>query len=352
MTSCEPKVFLLTDGANLFHRQIRMTDSALGIDSMIGMALHLILYSMKKEYIRWGGTHCVFFMEGRSWRKDIYPEYKADRALIYAQQTEKEQEDHQLLIEAFDDFVEYLDTKTNVTVIQNPKTEADDMIAVWVEAHPDDKHILISSDSDFFQLLRHPNVTIYDPIKDILIKQDGIYNDNGKKLEFIVKSDAKIKAGKPNPDFVCEPNWFEWALFLKCVRGDKTDNIFSSYPGAREKGTKQKVGIREAYNDRNGQGYNWNNFMLQKFIYHDGTEHRVRDDYLRNKQLIDLGEIPEDIKHGCLEIIKEQTEKQGIPAVEIGHSFMKFCSKWSLSRIGNNANDFMPMMKARYRNAN
>ena len=185
--------YILTDGHNLFHRQIRMTNPSLGIDNMIGMALHLILNSMKKEYNKWNGTHTVFFLEGRSWRKDIYPEYKANRAVIFSQQTEKEQEDHQILVESFNDFVEYLNNKTNVTVLRNPKAEADDMIAMWVESHPNDKHILISSDSDFFQLLCHPNVTIYDPVKDILIKQDGIFDDNGNRLEFIVKSDAKIK---------------------------------------------------------------------------------------------------------------------------------------------------------------
>jgi hypothetical protein len=77
------------DGHNLFHRQIRMTNPALGIDSMIGMALHLILNSMKKEYIKWNGTHTVFFLEGRSWRKDVYPDYKANRKVTLAQQTEK-----------------------------------------------------------------------------------------------------------------------------------------------------------------------------------------------------------------------------------------------------------------------
>jgi 5'-3' exonuclease len=153
-----PHTFIHNDGANLFHRQINMTNPSLGIDSMIGMAFHMILHSMKKEYIKWGGTHCVFYIEGRSWRKDVYPEYKANRKVAFAQQTAKEQEDHLLLVEAFDDLVDYIDKKTNITVLQNPRAEADDMIAIFIEAHPDDKHILISSDSDFFQLLRFPNV--------------------------------------------------------------------------------------------------------------------------------------------------------------------------------------------------
>ena len=326
-----------------------MTNPAFGIDGMIGMGLHLILSSMKKEYVKWNGSHVVFFVEGRSWRKDIYPEYKANRKVAYAQQTAKEQEDHEILVEAFDDFVGYLDTKTNVTVLRNPKAEADDMIAVWVEAHPDDKHILISSDSDFFQLLRYPNVTIYDPVKDIRIQQDGIFNDKGDRLEFIVKSDAKIKAGKPNPNFVCEPNWFEYALFLKCIRGDSTDNIFSAYPGVREKGTKTTVGIREAFEDRNGQGYSWNNFMLQKWVDHDQQEQRVKEKYEFNRKLIDLTQMPDETKIDCLTIIAEQTEKKNVPALEIGMGFMRFASKWALKKIGDNAEAFMPMMKAKYR---
>ena len=336
------------DGHNLFYRQIKMTNPALGIDSMIGMALHLILNSMKKEFVKWNGTHVVFYLEGRSWRKDFYPGYKGDRPLKFAEQTAKEQEDHQVLTEAFNDFVQYVDQKTNITVLRNPKAEADDMIAVFIEAHPDDQHVLISSDSDFFQLLRHPNVMLYDPVKDILIRQDGVYDDNGNKLEFILTSDAKIKAGKKNPNFVCEKDWFKYALFLKCVRGDKTDNIFSAYPGVREKGSSKTVGIREAYADMDGKGYNWNNFMLQKWVDHNEVEQRVKEKYEFNKTLIDLTQIPPDIKAECLQIIAETTGRKAVPAVEIGVGFMKFCGKWALKKIGDNSAAFMPMMKAKY----
>lgn len=341
--------YIHTDGANLFHRQINMTNPALGIDSMIGMAFHMILHSMKKEYIKWGGTHTVFYLEGRSWRKDVYPEYKANRKVAFAQQTSKEQEDHLLLVEAFDDFVEYLDTKTNITVLRNPKAEADDMITVFIESHPTDQHILVSSDSDFYQLLRLPNVVIYDPVKDIMIKRDGIFNDDGKKLAFLVDSNAKIKVGKPDPDFQVSPDWYEYALFLKCIRGDKTDNIFSAYPGVREKGTKKQIGIIDAYQDRQGKGYSWNNFMLQKWIDHNQVEQKVKDRYEFNKKLIDLEQIPEDIKLGCLETIATEVERKNIPAAEIGMGFMRFCGKWDLKRIGDNATAFMPMLKSKYK---
>jgi len=348
MTVNKPRRMILTDGSNLFYRQIKMTNPALGIDAAIGMSLHMILHSMKKEYNKWSGTHCVFFMEGRSWRKDIYPDYKGNRKLAFAEQTQKEQEDHKILVEAFDGLVDYLNNKTNITVLRAPRAEADDMISVFIESHPDDEHILISSDSDFFQLLKYPNVMLYDPVKDLQIKQDGVFDDTGNRLAFTLTSDAKIKAGGKDPHFECEPGWYNYALFLKCVRGDKTDNIFSAYPGVREKGTKTSIGIREAYNDRDNKGYSWNNFMLQKFIHHDGTEHKVIDDYTNNKKLIDLSEIPDDIKTQCLEIIAEQTGRKNVPAVEIGHSFMKFCSTWDLKKIAQNCADFMPIMKSKY----
>lgn len=340
--------FIHTDGHNLFHRQINMSNPAMGLDSAIGMALHMILTSMKKEYTKWGGTHTIFYLEGRSWRRDFYPPYKANRKVTFAKQSQREQEDHLILVEAFDDFATYLDTKTNVTVLKNPGAEADDMIAVFIEAHPDDEHILISSDSDFFQLLRFPNVMLYDPVKDIQIRQDGVFDDDGNRLAFTLTSDAKIKVGKKDPNFVCEKNWFEYALFLKIVRGDKTDNIFSAYPGVREKGTKTAVGIREAYEDRHGKGFSWNNFMLQKWVDQDKKEHVVKDKYELNKKLIDLSQIPVEIKAECVRLITEETARKNVPAFEIGHAFLKFCGRWQLQRIGNHPDDYVNMLKSKY----
>ena len=339
--------FLHIDGHNLFHRQVNMTPPNQGIDTMVGMAFHLIFNSMKKEYVKWGGTHAMFYLEGRSWRKSIYPQYKANRALAFSMKTEKEQEDFAAILEAYNDLTTYLSEKTNISVIRNPTAEADDMIYTCIEAHPDDDHILVSTDSDFYQLLRMPNVRLYDPIKDILMTQDGVFDDNGNRLEFIVNSGAKVKVGQKNPTFVAPHKWYEYALFLKLVRGDKTDNIFSSYPGVREKGTKNSVGILAAYDDMSTKGYAWNNFMNQKFIHHDGGERVVKDMFEMNRKLIDLSEIPDEVKLPSLEIIAEATSKD-IPAVEIGTSFLKFCGKWDLKKIGDAAPQFMPLLKSKY----
>lgn len=348
MTATKNK-FVLMDGHNLFHRQAQMTNPALGIDSMIGMSMHLILNSMKKEFNTFSASHVVFFLEGRSWRKDVYPGYKANRKVHFAQLTETEQENHKILVEAFDDLTEYIRTKTNISVVHNPVAEADDMIYVWIDMHPNDEHILISSDSDFFQLLRYPNVTIYDPVKDVIIKQDGVYSDkNNERLAFTIDSNAKMKIGKPDPNFVPDPDWYNFSLFLKCIRGDKGDNIFSAYPGVRIKGTKNTIGITEAYNDRNSQGYAWTNFMLQRWVDHESAEHCVKDKYEFNRMLIDLSQIPPSIKDTCVKAINETVEQKNVPAPEIGMGFMKFCKKWDLQKIGNSVEHFMPMMKAKY----
>ena len=34
------------------------------------------------------------------------------------------------------------------------------------------------------------------------------------------------------------------------MRGDTSDNVFSAYPGVRVKGTKNKVGLQDAFEDK------------------------------------------------------------------------------------------------------
>lgn len=345
----EQHTFVLMDGNNLFHRQANMTNPAFGIDSMIGMSMHMILNSMKKEFETFAATHAVFFTEGRSWRKSVYPAYKANRAVINAQKTEVEQENGRMLIEAFGELTNYIDQKTNISLVNHPNAEADDMIYMWIALHPNDKHVLISTDSDFIQLLRFPNVTIYDPVRDIILRQDGVYKEGtNERLAFTITSDAKIKIQGPDPDFKPDADWYEFALFLKCIRGDKGDNIFTAYPKVRVKGTKNSVGITEAYNDRNAQGYSWTNFMLQKWVDHEGVEHRVKDRYEFNRLLIDLSQIPDDYKAKFTEAINTVVGRKNVPAPEIGLGFMKFCKTWDLQKIGSYPEQFMPMLKSRY----
>ena len=50
-----------------------------------------------------------------------------------------------------------------VSIYMDPNEEADDLIASFVKSHPEDVHVIVSSDKDFFQLLKNPRVVVYRP---------------------------------------------------------------------------------------------------------------------------------------------------------------------------------------------
>ena len=131
------------------------------------------------------------------------------------------------------------------------------------------------------------------------------------------------------------------------MRGDPTDNIFSAYPGVRTKGTKNKVGLEEAYADRDRQGYAWNNLMLQRWTDHNGVEHRVLDDYERNRTLVDLSAQPADIKDKIFETVKNAVSvvKQ---RDQVGAYFLKFCGKYDLVKLSENAQNIAEWLRAAY----
>ena len=89
----------------------------------------------------------------------------------------REQEENQIMFDAYDSMVEFLDKKTNVTLLHNKQAEADDMIAMFIESHPNDEHIVISSDSDYLQLIQD-NVKIYDGVQNRIITKDGFFKDD------------------------------------------------------------------------------------------------------------------------------------------------------------------------------
>jgi len=326
------KMYLLVDAANMFFRArhvVRGEDA----ETKAGMAYHIMFNSINKVWRDFKGSHVVICLEGRSWRKDFYEGYKRNRAEARAALSPKEQEEDRIFWQAFDELKDYLSAKTNCTVLRHDRCEADDFIARWIQTHPEDEHVIVSSDSDFYQLLAK-NVRQYNGITKELITIEGIFDDKGRAVV-----DKKTKLPKPAPD----P---QWLLFEKCMRGDTTDNVFSAYPGVREKSTKNKVGLREAFADRDTKGYNWNNMMLQRWVDHEGVEHRVRDKYLFNKTLIDLTEQPEDIKIAMDETIATATGKSRVN--QVGLHFVKFCGKWNLVNVADKMNEHGEYLGAAY----
>lgn len=328
--------YLLIDTANTFFRARHAAFRASDPWEKVGYALHITLSSINKVNRRFSSDHVVFALEGRSWRKDYYEPYKKNRAVARAALTEIELEEDKLFWEAYDALTKYLTESTNCSVIRHPEAEADDIIARWIALHPNDEHIIISSDTDYVQLLAN-NVSQYNGITDELHTLAGIFNDKNN-LVF----DKKTQKPKAAPD----PGWL---LFEKCMRGDTSDNIFSAYPGVREKSTKNKIGLREAYEDRHKKGFTWNNLMLQRWTDHNGNEHRVLDDYERNRTLIDLTAQPEEIKSKIDLAITEQISHKDIG--QVGARFLKFCGRYELNKISESAEQYSRWLNETYKGA-
>lgn len=326
--------YLLIDTSNMFFRARHQAHRAADTWTKLGLALHLTIMSANKVARDLGADHVVFALEGRSWRKDAYKPYKANRAVARGKMSETEAEEDKLFWETYDELTKYLSTRTNCSVIRCATAEADDVIARWIALHPQDEHTIVSTDSDFVQLVA-PNVRLYNGINDHLFTVDGVRNGKGQNMAFTIESNSKIKVGKADADFVPPADYAKWVLFLKCMRGDPGDNVFSAFPGVRVKGTKNSVGLTEAFADRERKGYSWNNLMLQRWVDHESAEHKVIEDYERNSMLIDLTAQPQEVKDTVDACIREQISHRDIGMV--GAHFLRFCGKYELTKLSDQA---------------
>lgn len=326
--------YALIDTANTFFRARHVASRSSTLDEKIGMALHLTLASVNMVVRNHGIDHVVFCLEGRSWRKDVYEPYKKNRVVDAMSVTQAEKEENEMFWDTYEKFTTYLKEKTNVSVLRHERAEADDLIARFIHLHPNDTHFIISSDTDYVQLI-NSNVHQYNGVTNELIKLEGYFKDNGKPV-----IDKKTK----EPKLLEDP---QYLLFKKIIRGDAGDNVFTAYPRAPEKGSKNRVGMVEAYEDRDKQGFKWNNFMLQRWVDHNGVEQRVRDCYERNKMLIDLTAQPDDIKEAVDQRIKESVRVSTTP--QVGVYFMKFCGKYELEKISQQADAYAKWLNSPYK---
>lgn len=207
-----------------------------------------ILFFAKKEKIDGIVIACD---SKQTWRKDIYPEYKANR-------DSKDDVYYDEVIEAIGMIQDFFRDYTSAVVIKVDHCEADDIIAVWCQRSTNVENIILSSDKDFMQLL-NARTFAYSP-------------QTRKWLE------------SPNPAY---------DLFIKCIRGDRGDNIRSAYP--RVKTTK----LQEAWSDK------YKLLNLLETVLPDGTT--VDHNLEFNMKLIDLAMIPEEISN---KIFKAFTEYQ------------------------------------------
>jgi 5'-3' exonuclease len=326
--------YILVDTMNLFFRAKHSSHRASDTWTKLGFCLHIMFSAVNKVVNKLGADHVVFCLDGRSWRKDVYEPYKKNRKELRDKMSDKDREDDEVFFEIYEKFHKYLQEQSNCTVLKNDNAEADDLIARWIALHPTDEHIIVSSDSDFYQLLTN-HVAQYNGISDQLITLDGFFDS---KDMLVIDKKTKEPKLPPNP---------KWLLFEKCMRGDSSDNVFSAFPGVRTKSTKKRIGLIEAFDDMDNKGYAWNNLMLQHWTDHNDIEHRVMDDYKRNKQLIDLTQQPLSIKESIDITINTSITSSDVG--NVGIRFLRFCGEYDLNSISRYPQQYAKWLNKTYK---
>ena len=153
---------------------------------------------------------------GSSYRKKIFPEYKANRKEKYKNQTEAEEKKIKKFFRELNDTLELLEEK-GYPVLRYEGVEADDIAAYLVahrETYMKDKIWLISSDRDW-DLLISDKVSRFS---NVTTKEQTVDNwDNDVSIEEYIS--------------------------LKCLQGDKGDNI----PGIAGIGPKRAKLLIDKY---------------------------------------------------------------------------------------------------------
>jgi 5'-3' exonuclease len=219
---------------------------------------HMILNTIRtyvKKFKASHGPEVVIACDNKNyWRRDIFPHYKASRKKA----REASGHDWNSIFNCLGTIRDELMEHSPYKVVTVHTCEADDIIGTLVQKYSATQKIMIlSSDKDFAQLQKFPNVEQYSPILKKNIKE-------------------------PLP-----------AAQLKqlIIRGDKSDGIpnILSKDDTFVEGTRQKP-ITEA------KIINWMNQSPEEFC----TDEMLRN-FKRNEMLIDLTKIPEALKTTILD---------------------------------------------------
>jgi 5'-3' exonuclease len=245
------KNILLIDGHNLVFRLISAVTSA-GRHNMLTnseiydswkSSMITNVFSFIKKFKP--NRVIIAFDSSNNWRKSVYSLYKANR---------KVNRDKSALIN-FKEFwpimEEFINTFSlifqNIVILRIDKCEADDIIAaVAVHESVNSDVTIITTDSDFNQLLSLKNINIYNP-----------------------KTHKLVKCLHPQTE-----------LEIKILKGDATDNIPAVF---------KRCGPQTAAKIINNGG-------IHEFIKSSDQSDVIKENYIRNRKLIDFNFMPIDIK--------------------------------------------------------
>jgi hypothetical protein len=238
---------LLVDFSQIFIGAYMSASKFTSVDmDVIRPAVLNVLRLYRTKFVSEFGELILCCDSRKSWRKELFPNYKASRKKTRSAASIDWENLYECLNQLKEELTEWFPYK----LIQVDKAEADDIIAVLVGL-ANERTLILSSDKDFVQLHQF-NVRQYSPMQKKFVDGDAKRNLHEK----LIKGD--VGDGVPN------------------IMSD--DNVFID-EGRRQKPiTTKKV---DAWYD------------LDPDMYCDAEMLR---NYNRNKQLIDLGEVPESIR--------------------------------------------------------
>ena len=219
---------------------------------------HMILNVIRTYVKKFKATHgpeVVIACDNKHyWRRDIFPQYKASRK----KNRDASGHDWASIFECLHKIKEELKENSPYKVVDVDTCEADDIIAVLTmkyAAHG--KVMILSSDKDFAQLQKFPNVEQFSPILKKFIKE-------------------QLPAAQ---------------LKQMIIRGDKGDGIpnILSPDGVFVEGGRQKP-ITEV------KIIQWMNQQPEEFCVGE-----MLSNYKRNEMLIDLSKIPNNLQENILD---------------------------------------------------
>ena len=220
---------------------------------------HMILNSLRghnKKFRDKYGEMVIACDSGNVWRKQIFPNYKANRK----ETREKSDHDWVKIFEILSNIRRELKEHMPYRHIQIESAEADDIIGALVKKYHNQKILILSGDKDFIQL-HNDNVQQYNPVLNKYVGKGETPSIYIK--EHILKGDRSD--GIPN------------------VLSD--DNVFIE--GRRQRPlTKKKI-------------ESWVNEVIMTF-----TEEEQKN-YDRNQKLIDLSCIPPELEAKIYNEFKE-----------------------------------------------
>ena len=304
--------YCIFDMSNILHRSFFVHKNEDDM-TIAGIATHTALNTINKFYRQLKPTKIVMCYDRSNWRKEYTKSDKCVSGRIYKGQRRKDmspsqQQRYELFLEHMNEFEHMIRDYTAIVSLANDGLEADDLIAGVIQTisvqEEDSEFVVVSTDKDFIQLLGNKNVRLINPATGedrTLDEWDG------------------------------DANLF---LFEKCIRGETGqtgDNIQSAYPRLR------KTRLLKAYNDE----YERANLMMETWTDQNGKEFTVKDLFNENKLLMDLTCQPDDIK---LKIISTVLEGFANPGKFSYFHFMKYCGKYQLKKIAEQAEQYVPML--------